>query len=87
MKRKDDTVDQPSGGETTWTNTGATRYDTGDHQNPARADPPVSSSSKPSVLDAGSNVAPPCIHCSSCKRTTIREHSPVYHPLDIMTIL
>ena len=26
MTRKDDKGDQPSGGETTWTNTGATRY-------------------------------------------------------------
>ena len=29
--RKDDNGDQPSGGETTWTNTGATRYGRGQH--------------------------------------------------------
>ena len=29
MTRKDDKGDQPSGGETTWTNTGATRYGRG----------------------------------------------------------
>ena len=29
MTRKDDKGDQPSGGETTWTNTGATRYGIG----------------------------------------------------------
>ena len=29
MTRKDDNGDQPSGGETTWTNTGATRYGRG----------------------------------------------------------
>ena len=32
MKRKDDKGDQPSGGETTWTNTGATRYGRGQHK-------------------------------------------------------
>ena len=32
MTRKDDTGDQPSGGETTWTNTGATRYGRGQHK-------------------------------------------------------
>ena len=32
MTRKDDKGDQPSGGETTWTNTGATRYDRGKHK-------------------------------------------------------
>ena len=32
MTRKDDKVDQPSGGETTWTNTGATRYGRVQHQ-------------------------------------------------------
>ena len=32
MTRKDDTGDQPSGGETTWTNTGATQYDRGQHE-------------------------------------------------------
>ena len=31
MTRKDDKGDQPSGGETTWINTGATRYDRGQH--------------------------------------------------------
>ena len=30
--RKDDKGDQPSGGETTWTNTGATRSDRGLHK-------------------------------------------------------
>ena len=32
MTRKDVKGDQPSGGETTWTNTGATRYDRGQHK-------------------------------------------------------
>ena len=32
MTRKDDKGDQPSGGETTWTNTGATRYGRGQHR-------------------------------------------------------
>ena len=32
MTRKDDEGDQPSGGETTWTNTGATRYGRGQHK-------------------------------------------------------
>ena len=32
MKRKDDKGDQPSGGETTWTNIGATRYGRGQHK-------------------------------------------------------
>ena len=32
MKRKDDKEDKPSGGETTWTNTGATRSDRGQHK-------------------------------------------------------
>ena len=32
MTRKDDKGDQPSGGETTWTNTGATRYGRGQHK-------------------------------------------------------
>ena len=32
MTRKYDKGDQPSGGETTWTNTGATRYDGGQHK-------------------------------------------------------
>ena len=32
MTRKDDKGDQPSVGETTWTNTGATRYDRGQHK-------------------------------------------------------
>ena len=32
MSRKDDKGDQPSGGETTWTNTGATRYGRGHHK-------------------------------------------------------
>ena len=32
MTRKDVKGDQPSGGETTWTNTGATRYGTGQHK-------------------------------------------------------
>ena len=31
MKRKYDKGDQPSGGETTWANTGATRYGRGQH--------------------------------------------------------
>ena len=31
MTRKDVKGDQPSGGETTWTNTGATRYGRGQH--------------------------------------------------------
>ena len=31
MRGKDDKGDQPSGGETTWTNTGATRYGRGQH--------------------------------------------------------
>ena len=31
MTRKDDKGDQPSSGETTWTNTGATRYGRGQH--------------------------------------------------------
>ena len=31
MTKKDDKTDQPSGGETTWTNTGATRYGRGHH--------------------------------------------------------
>ena len=30
--RRDDKGDQPSGGETTWTNTGATRYGRGQHK-------------------------------------------------------
>ena len=32
MTRKDDNRDQASGGETTWTNTGATRYGRGQHK-------------------------------------------------------
>ena len=32
MTRKDDKGDQPSGGETTWTNTGATRYGRGQNK-------------------------------------------------------
>ena len=32
MTRKDDKGDQPSGGETTWTNIGATRYGRGQHK-------------------------------------------------------
>ena len=32
MTRKDDKGDQPSGGETTWTNTGTTRYGRGQHK-------------------------------------------------------
>ena len=32
MTRKDDKGDQPSGGEMTWTNTGATRYGRGHHK-------------------------------------------------------
>ena len=32
MTRKDDKGDQPSGGEMTWTNTGATRYGRGQHK-------------------------------------------------------
>ena len=32
MTRKDVKGDQPSGGETTWTNTGATRYSRGQHK-------------------------------------------------------
>ena len=32
MTRKVDKGDQPSGGETTWTNTGATRYGRGQHK-------------------------------------------------------
>ena len=32
MTRKDVNGDQPSGGETTWTNTGATRYGRGQHK-------------------------------------------------------
>ena len=32
MTRKDDKGDQPSSGETTWTNTGATRYGRGQHK-------------------------------------------------------
>ena len=32
MTRKDDKGYQPSGGETTWTNTGATRYGRGQHK-------------------------------------------------------
>ena len=32
MTRKDDKRDQPSGGETTWTKTGATRYGRGQHK-------------------------------------------------------
>ena len=32
MTRKDDKGDQPSGGETTWTNTGAKRYGRGQHK-------------------------------------------------------
>ena len=32
MTRKDDKGDQPSGGETNWTNTGATRYGRGHHK-------------------------------------------------------
>ena len=32
MTRKDVKGDQPSGGETTWTNTGATRYFRGQHK-------------------------------------------------------
>ena len=34
MKIKDDKGDQPSGGETTWTNTGGTRYGRGQHNTP-----------------------------------------------------
>ena len=32
MTRNDDNGDQPSGGEATWTNTGATRYVRGQHK-------------------------------------------------------
>ena len=32
MTRRDVKGDQPSGGETTWTNTGATRYGRGQHK-------------------------------------------------------
>ena len=32
MTRNDDKGDQPSGGETTWTNTGATPYGIGQHE-------------------------------------------------------
>ena len=32
MTRKDDKGDQPSGGETTWTHTGATRSGRGQHK-------------------------------------------------------
>ena len=32
MTKKDVKGDQPSGGETTWTNTGATRYGRGQHK-------------------------------------------------------
>ena len=32
MTRKDDKGDHPSSGETTWTNTGATRYGRGQHK-------------------------------------------------------
>ena len=32
MTRKDDKGDQPSGGETIWTNTGTTRYGRGQHK-------------------------------------------------------
>ena len=32
MRGKDDKGDQPSGGQTTWTNTGATRYDREQHE-------------------------------------------------------
>ena len=32
MTRKDDKGDQPSGEETKWTNTGATRYGRGQHK-------------------------------------------------------
>ena len=32
MRGKDDKGDQPSGGQTTWTNTGATRYGRGQHK-------------------------------------------------------
>ena len=32
MTRIDDKGDQPNGGETTWTNTGATRYGRGQHK-------------------------------------------------------
>ena len=32
MTRKDDNGNQPSGGETTWTTTGATRYGRGQHK-------------------------------------------------------
>ena len=32
MTKKDDKGDQPSGGETTWTNIGMTRYDRGQHK-------------------------------------------------------
>ena len=32
MTRKDDREDQPNGGETTWTNTGETRYGGGQHK-------------------------------------------------------
>ena len=32
MTRKYDKGDQPSGGQTTWTNTGATRYGRGQHK-------------------------------------------------------
>ena len=43
------------------------------------ADPPESSSSKPSVLDAGSNVWQPCIHCSGYK------HTHICHLTDMVT--
>ena len=32
MTAQDDKGDEPSGGETTWTNTGATRYGRGQHK-------------------------------------------------------
>ena len=32
MTRKNDKGEQPSGGETTWTNTGVTRYGRGQHK-------------------------------------------------------
>ena len=36
--RKDDEGDEPSGGETTWTNTGATRYGRGQHTQESQED-------------------------------------------------
>ena len=43
MTRKDDKGDQPSGGETTWTNTGATRYGRGQHNTGSFGDDMLSS--------------------------------------------